>query len=520
MLIDKESRYDRQLRLWASTGQTNLENSHICLINATPTGSEILKNLVLPGIGEFTIIDNRRVTPQDLSGNFFLKRQDLNQVLADAVKANLSELNSEVCGHSINRSIISILLEESHQFWDQFNVVIVSDYVPQLELLKEILWNKKTPLLIVNTIGFYGSLNIIANEITVIETHDPSRLYDLRIDKPWPELQAFVNSIDLDSLDDTDHAHVPYIVIYIKALQTWKVDHNGLVPQNYHEKKLFRSYIEQLSRNINLEANFIEASNSIHRALQTTGIPISIQKLFEKVTAANESFDASTPIFWIFIKALKRFVEKNDNQLPLPGTLPDMASDTTSYLCLQTIYREKAWKDQELFTREVIKVLEEVGRSKEELNRDSITSFCKNSQMLYVTSGSKKLYSSSLIQELLNSSNDAENDPYNTLGIYFAILTYNLFIEKCNRSPTLKDLDLLEILFADNILNRSSVPSSVITTFRELLSHNTRHYHNINSLMGGIASQEVLKLATAQYTPLDNLFVFDGIRSVSEKWKI
>ena len=49
MSIDKSAKYDRQLRLWASTGQSNLENSHICLINATSTGSEILKNLILPG---------------------------------------------------------------------------------------------------------------------------------------------------------------------------------------------------------------------------------------------------------------------------------------------------------------------------------------------------------------------------------------------------------------------------------------------------------------------------------------
>ena len=35
--------------LWATTGQTALENSKICLLNATATGCEILKNLVLPG---------------------------------------------------------------------------------------------------------------------------------------------------------------------------------------------------------------------------------------------------------------------------------------------------------------------------------------------------------------------------------------------------------------------------------------------------------------------------------------
>jgi len=45
----KEIKYDRQLRLWSANGQEALENTKLCLINATATGTEILKNLVLPG---------------------------------------------------------------------------------------------------------------------------------------------------------------------------------------------------------------------------------------------------------------------------------------------------------------------------------------------------------------------------------------------------------------------------------------------------------------------------------------
>jgi amyloid beta precursor protein binding protein 1 len=33
--------------------------------------------------------------------------------------------------------------------------------------------------------------------------------------------------------------------------------------------------------------------------------------------------------------------------------------------------------------------------------------------------------------------------------------------------------------------------------------------------MGGVASQEVIKLITHQYIPMDNTFIFDGARSVS-----
>ncbi|RUS25949.1 hypothetical protein BC938DRAFT_471428 [Jimgerdemannia flammicorona] len=50
MAVDlKTQKYDRQLRLWAANGQAALEGAKVCLINGTATGTEILKNLILPG---------------------------------------------------------------------------------------------------------------------------------------------------------------------------------------------------------------------------------------------------------------------------------------------------------------------------------------------------------------------------------------------------------------------------------------------------------------------------------------
>ena len=37
----------------------------MCLINATGTGTEILKSLVLPGVGAFTVVDGNKVTEKD-----------------------------------------------------------------------------------------------------------------------------------------------------------------------------------------------------------------------------------------------------------------------------------------------------------------------------------------------------------------------------------------------------------------------------------------------------------------------
>ena len=48
---EKEKKYDRQLRLWAASGQAALESANLLLVNSGSgvTGVETLKNLVLPG---------------------------------------------------------------------------------------------------------------------------------------------------------------------------------------------------------------------------------------------------------------------------------------------------------------------------------------------------------------------------------------------------------------------------------------------------------------------------------------
>lgn len=106
----KEKKYDRQLRLWAANGQQALEESHVLLVvsetsaessGSSVAGVETLKNLVLPGVGNFTIADSGKVTEADLGINFFLRSQSLGQSRAEECKQLLEELNPDVKGHAL-----------------------------------------------------------------------------------------------------------------------------------------------------------------------------------------------------------------------------------------------------------------------------------------------------------------------------------------------------------------------------------------------------------------------------------
>jgi hypothetical protein len=55
----------------------------------------------------------------------------------------------------------------------------------------------------------------------VVESHvetSPS----LRIDKPFPALLDHALSLDFANMDPTEHTHIPYVVILVRALEDWK----------------------------------------------------------------------------------------------------------------------------------------------------------------------------------------------------------------------------------------------------------------------------------------------------------
>lgn len=529
MPTDNEARYDRQVRLWQSGGQAQLENSHVCVINGNTTSAEILKNLVLPGIGEFTIIDEKSVTVSDLSGNFFLDEDDLGTPISTSMCKNLCELNSNVKGNAIIKNMGELISETN--FWLQFDVVVVSGLlsVQIVSALEKILWPANIPLLRVWTRGFYGAFRIARYETAVFETHDPSPTYDLRLDNPWQELTEYAASFDLDQLDDADHAHVPYIVIYLKALKRWRTANGRLepsaLPLTYVEKTDFRkNYVETMARDMGLETNFIEASQSIHRALQATVVPASIQALFERKEISDALLLHSKSSFWLYVRALKQFVAENNGFLPLPGVLPDMVSTTSSYVRLHQIYREKALRDREQFTA-IVDQLNQVFGSNVPLDKESITSVCKNAAHLHVSNGVSLFEHRSILAEL-SKANDSPQDPRSLLAVYFGIMALESLME-------IQSLDLNEgsdtITQLESLLQKygemTDIKGEKITPLshkflQELILHYTGGYLNVCSYMGGVVGQEILKIVTAQYIPLDNLYIFDGIRSVSEKWKV
>ncbi|KAK9236603.1 hypothetical protein V1525DRAFT_362529 [Lipomyces kononenkoae] len=516
----RDKKYDRQLRLWAASGQDALEEAHVLLLTASATGAEILKNLVLPGTGTFTIADDKIVTEDDIDSNFFLDEASFGQPRAVKVTEFLQELNTDSVGHS---QILNLKELDSldPSYWEQFSLVIAHQMRPSmLRKVATVLWDLKIPLLVSNCIGFYGYLRIVLPEHTVVESH-PDSTVDLRLDCPWPELEKFAAAIDLDALDETDHAHVPYVVILLKYLKQWKAAHGGCPPSTYAEKNQFKDLIRSGIRSADTE-NFDEAIAAVLRATQETTVPITA--VLNDPRAQNLHEDSTN--FWILVRAAADFVAKEGN-LPLSGTLPDMKADSLGYIALQNVYRKKAVQDRNWVKQHVTELLSALNRPADAISEDEVETFCKFSRYIVVIDGR------SLEQEYNPETAKATKilsdlqEENGLMPIYLGFRAVETFEERHGRFPgTLEDtasdendLERIAVEIMKN-LGGDSLGESAIKVLKEFVRAGGGELHNISSLLGGLGAQEVVKLITRQYVPMTNTVLFDGIQSKSDVWEL
>ena len=133
-----------------------LEKARVCLIGATATATEILKSLVLPGVGSFTIVDGKKVTAEDIGNNFFLDHESLNQSRGSVAARLLLELNSEVTGDCVDENVDQVLTNRP-DFFTNFHLVIATEISEKtLITLSNLLWNdteKPVPIMVVKTYG-------------------------------------------------------------------------------------------------------------------------------------------------------------------------------------------------------------------------------------------------------------------------------------------------------------------------------------------------------------------------------
>ncbi|KIY03890.1 uncharacterized protein Z520_00581 [Fonsecaea multimorphosa CBS 102226] len=520
----KERKYDRQLRLWAASGQRALEESHVLLIvgddafgsNSSVAGAEALKNLILPSVGSFTIADSATVTERDLGINFFLESNSLHKSRADEMRRLLQELNPDVTGHAISAPLAEWL--PSQDSLKPYNLILLCAPVSRepLERICGYALEKSIPIIYVQSAGFFASFSIqLPTEFPIVDTHpDPESTQDLRLLAPWPELDAEIDALgDLSSLPDHDHGHVPYILILLHYLRQWRLDHNDKYPSSFKEKTEFRDLVKSGARTNNPEGgeeNFDEACAAVLKSIAPPPIGSGCKEMMSMPSCTNLTADSAN--FWVVANAIKTFYDSH-GVLPLPGTLPDMKATSADYVKLQTIYKTKARADVAEVTKLVRQIEASLSRTASSQVPDSeIEAFCKNASHVRVLTNQKKEALPSLRLMLPDSKLSSrltsiiENDWESLFPVFIALNNKNL-------SP-----DMLNDV--TSVLSDPESRENITNAITEVERAQGGELHNISSIVGGMVAQEAIKLLTRQYVPVDGTCVFDGIKSKSGVFKI
>ncbi len=148
------------------------------VIGSSATATSILKNLVLPGIGHFTLLDHRDVSPADAGSNFFFEGPtSIGRNRADEAVRLLAGLNDNVDAHADTRDIADILASDPTYFLG-FSLIVTHNLSPiLLTRLAQLLWENPSapPFIPVRSAGF------IAEFYVQFHTHEGASSFECHL---------------------------------------------------------------------------------------------------------------------------------------------------------------------------------------------------------------------------------------------------------------------------------------------------------------------------------------------------
>ncbi|KTW28465.1 hypothetical protein T552_01726 [Pneumocystis carinii B80] len=426
---------------------------------------------------------------------FFVDEDGVNEAKAPQICRELQELNEKVKGEYLVEALESILKHKPN-FFKQFTIVISSIQEEEMLLrLENVLWEYDIPLIISYSVGFIGYLRITMPEHTIIETHEENPI-DLRIDHPWAALKELASSFNLRDRKNCSYRQIPYVLILLNCLDIWKLRNNGMLPCTDEEKQQFKETIRTYMQGFD-EESIEEVLSVSWRASCMTLIPDEIQSILKDEKSVNISSESSE--FWILCHAISNYVSaEGKGLLPLSGAIPDMKSDSESYIKLQNVYRQKAQEDYECVRKYVQDILLSISQPISKISDEKIRIFCKQCKYM------KILRYRSLKEEYtypdLKLIESSFSTPDDLITWYIALRSYNkyknIFGKHAGEQQATLDEDTDKyIQLTEHFLSEFNCKMTdfQIMACKELVRAGGGELHNIASFIGGVAAQEAIK---------------------------
>ena len=548
-----KDKYDRQTRLWGE-GQILICASKLLCLNSDSCMSEILKNLILSGVGEVTIVDDSKISEEDLKNNFFVDAADVGKIRGEIVLKNLLELNPDVKGNFINKSVKDYLNDEKKDY-KSFNILIGTNLqTEENNKLYSIAKKNCLGLTIVKNNGLMNYIRLYENyhgNMNLRLLDNP--VADYRLSCPWKELVDFCNTFNLEKMDLIDHKNVPYFVILILALEKFRKNKNNpkANPKTKEEKEELKNIVKSFMLSTGTEGeneNIEEALSKIYFCNDSYNnlTTYKMEQIFDVIekTPQKDLFSKSNnymKLFFVYFISLKKFFEKNKTY-PLCGSIPDMISNTKNFISLKQIYNTKAKNDhkemRDMVNNEIKENKNLLSEDKKEL--DKLVNNLTNDQIDIVDILNKNWPQVSLFvypdnefeEEAKNFDPDQFDEQFQQLNFVWYLLfrASDKFFAKNKRYPGRniddfkKDVPTLFGLLKEEYNKLSSKPN----LGNELNEDNTFEFCRMGrgyvppvvSIVGSIASQEIIKLITYQFETVNNTIIYDGINVTLSNIKI
>ncbi|KAK0210765.1 hypothetical protein DFS33DRAFT_320284 [Desarmillaria ectypa] len=495
----KTRRYDRQLRLWASSGQNLLEESRILVLSSSATSTSILKNLVLPGIGHFTILDDAITSAADAGNNFFLEGpSSIGKHRASETVRLLAELNDGVTGEAVTSTPVASAVS-SLDFLSKFTLIITHNLPPsQLQTLSDTLWSSPTApaLLAVSSSGFLAEFFIQHHPHPITESHTETPP-SLRIYDPFPALLEHSKSLKLSEMDPTEHAHIPYIPILIYARSL--IPH---IPKSQEEKNAFKALILSLKFKQD-EENFDEAHAQAYRVWTPISLPSTLtQDIFPHLDTKLAP-PAIPGTVHALLTALKRFTEREPHVLPVSPALPDMKASTETYIHLQRMYKDQFNADKEVF-----KSL--IPATAGSIPDDLIETFIRNAHGVQVFVGEKW----GMFDKDVNRVGEAMATSPKDMSVHLALRAVREVLESSGAGESANakvSAEEIKVRIAGMLPPGTELGEEIDEAVGEITRSPTSDLPNTAAMLGGLVAQEAIKMITRQYVPQGGYCVVDCI---------
>lgn len=526
---EEQARFDRSLRLWGAEAQKLLRDAHVGLIGCTAVGCEILKNMVLPGLGHFTIVDDAPVGAADYGANFFLEPSDAGHSKAAAACRVLSELNPLTSGKAIEKNPLEMIENDPQWVAAQgFTLIVASSLLPlpHVRTLASLFEGKGVPVVFAYTSGLLGLVRLQADPRYIIHTMpDPDlKIDDLRPIGPFPALLNFINRHDPrdDTREIESHSHIPWFAIVFHALKEWRAEAGVTDPRQIPSapkdwkrvKDICISFIRKDAKAAQDNFKDAQAFCSGKLNVNNRNVP-ELKRILNDPRAVRPS--QRDDYFWFLAHGLRRFKEET-GEMPLSGDIPDFTATTPMYLELQGIFAAKGAEDAASVQAFVAAALTAAGRPAEEATLASVRDVTKHAWQLnyieYTTIAGDWGAGSTVDPSALTNTTDydASYQPKWADGLLWYIAL------RAQLAAAAKGGDLgaaaAALLPAAGSLALPLTAETVAPYLVEVARGGGLEIVTTASIVGAVAAQECIKLIQNRRVPIQHTLVYDGLKNV------